>query len=667
VDEGPRRRRVLGLVAALFALVLTVSNFGLPAAPASAEQLGTPFSRLNLISLTDQGGKTAALNTLVPGDSTFTPQEFWRSAAGAFDAPKATLLAGDFDGDGLPDAAVLRPQGKTAANLSLFISDGTHFSLARSQTITGLPLANARTRLTVGDVDGNGSDDIIAVVPRGKLGILVTALLSTDGGFQSRVLWRSTKAPFDLASARIAGGDLNRDGRADLAIVFKRPTGWVISALLSDGSGLKGFITWKPRLKAKQTYLAVGDLAGEGRALAVVLADLGRGRASIEAFHAKSNTLYRTSTVFRGTLDARRATLCCLDLAGDDKDDVVVMTPAAATTKLTLFVSGPKTSTAPFVWQSAPGQLPFGATKFACASSMPLFIDSGVASFKAGGGALAWVKNTWEGKQLLLHVRAREIRTGRQRTVADRLNAMQAIELAIDGRTLAWTDAGLLHHFDLDTGSDGVIGGPYVYAPAVSGETVVWTQADVEWGAKAGRFLNLSNGQGGTFAPQAWAPCVSGSHLAWLTSWSGSLHACLLGSGSELTVAVPDDRYSLLSAPAVDGNLIAWTARSATTNECDVLGFDLSSGRALEICTASGNQTLVGIAGSLVAWADQRNGGSELRAKDLVSGEEFLICHWGTAGTGGSVWYADLTSDGKAIWAAFLSHGSLFVRKVPQP
>ena len=121
------------------------------------------------------------------------------------------VAAGDFDGDGTRDLAVVTYSGNVAdaSQDGVVVLRGRSFQKAWSGK-TG----HAPTAIAVGDVNGDGIDDI-AVCNEG--GADVTVLLGSKNGLRE-----APGSPFAAGPhpSGVALGDLDGDGHADLAVVL---------------------------------------------------------------------------------------------------------------------------------------------------------------------------------------------------------------------------------------------------------------------------------------------------------------------------------------------------------------------------------------------------------------------------------------------------------------
>lgn len=163
----------------------------------------------------------------------------------------SSILAGDFNNDGILDLAVMS-QGDTGTDgvVALFLGngDGT-FQQPLSDVIGGLPVA-----ITLGDFNRDGildfaSTDYFANTASVSLG-------NGDGTFQAPVAYPVGSGPYFIWSA-----DFNNDGFADLAIVNDNDN--TVSVLLGKGDGTFGM--QKTYGTGNQVeYVTSADLNGDG-------------------------------------------------------------------------------------------------------------------------------------------------------------------------------------------------------------------------------------------------------------------------------------------------------------------------------------------------------------------------------------------------------------------
>ncbi|HEY7289782.1 MAG TPA: VCBS repeat-containing protein [Vicinamibacterales bacterium] len=179
-------------------------------------------------------------------------------------------LAGDFDGDGREDIALVGVA--TWGVIPVAFSDGMGGFTETAEAVTDFFQLRASvigTRAFVGDFDGDGLSDIILIQPGSSS--LPWARSLGNGSFEVRYInvgdfgvWSATPG------AEILVGDFNGDHITDLAL--SGPTGWTtLPMVLSTGGG--GFTTVNPPAGDFATWSStmgvvrlVGDFSGNGTA-----------------------------------------------------------------------------------------------------------------------------------------------------------------------------------------------------------------------------------------------------------------------------------------------------------------------------------------------------------------------------------------------------------------
>jgi hypothetical protein len=195
---------------------------------------------------------------------------WWYGSSGSLAAPYSTnteiglggwqnftsLLAGDVDGDGLPDAVARTSDGA----LWLYTNTGTTLPYQRRVKI-GLGGWNIFDRMYLGDVNNDGFADLVATTPDGRLWLYLNHPHAAEP-FAGRV---QIGTGWDRY-AQLVLGDVDGDGRADM------------TAIGSDGSlteyhdtgNVAAPFTWGRRLTSPgwNTFdrLVAADLDGDGRA-----------------------------------------------------------------------------------------------------------------------------------------------------------------------------------------------------------------------------------------------------------------------------------------------------------------------------------------------------------------------------------------------------------------
>jgi hypothetical protein len=181
----------------------------------------------------------------------------------------AMVAAGDLNGDGKPDLVVANVgnlesyNGTDSGSVSILLNaGGGTFNPATDITAGVQP-----TQVVLQDINGDGKPDLIVLnagLPPGfsaapNAGGVSVMLGNGDGTFQKAVNYAAGTNPTALAV-----GDLNGDGKPDLAVATTQSSGAsVVAVLLGKGDGTFQSPTYSPGQSA--TDIAISDLNQDGK------------------------------------------------------------------------------------------------------------------------------------------------------------------------------------------------------------------------------------------------------------------------------------------------------------------------------------------------------------------------------------------------------------------
>ena len=252
------------------------------------------------------------------GDGTLQPYMDYPTPSGEV---INSVAAADFNGDGVPDLALANKNTVSvliATKVSCEASDGT---CAGTGSVCSGAFESPRSDATgvsprvvaVGDLNGDGKED--AVVANSGSNTVSLLMGNGDGSFQAHQ---------DLAAGNtpvwVAIGDLNGDGHQDLAIANDAAAAGTSGVTILLGTGGGAFATAQMiATNLSVTSLAIGDLNADGRLdLAITTG------SSIGILPGNGDGTFQALTLFP-TADYALA-VSIADFNGDQKPDLAVGT-----------------------------------------------------------------------------------------------------------------------------------------------------------------------------------------------------------------------------------------------------------------------------------------------------------------------------------------------------
>ncbi|KUH40745.1 trypsin-like serine protease [Streptomyces kanasensis] len=167
--------------------------------------------------------------------STYNPVRPWDNLAagpGSWNGDASKPVTGDFDGDGKTDVAVLYDNGRQAdgtyrTTLWTFTGNGAGFDAPVVKWNSGTGSWNwDRSKPVAGDFDGDGKTDVAVLYDNGRQadGTYRTTLWTFTGngaGFDAPVVkWNSGTTSWDWNRSKPVTGDFNGDGKTDLTVLY---------------------------------------------------------------------------------------------------------------------------------------------------------------------------------------------------------------------------------------------------------------------------------------------------------------------------------------------------------------------------------------------------------------------------------------------------------------
>ncbi len=259
------------------------------------------------LAVTNSGTVSVFRNTGIPGTISYAAKIDFTT--GGY---PSSVAIGDLDGDGKADLAVTN----NSNTLSVFRNTGTPGTISYAAKID-FATGAVPTSVTIGDLDGDGKADL-AVANNNTNTLSVFRNTGTPGtiGYAAKIDFTTGGYPTSVAI-----GDLDGDGKVDLAVANNSNT---LSVFRNTGT--PGTISYAAKIDfatgSHPGSIAIGDLDGDGKADLAVAYSFSNSLSVFQNTGAPGAVSYAPKIDFATGSNPRSVSIG--DLDGDGKADLAV-------------------------------------------------------------------------------------------------------------------------------------------------------------------------------------------------------------------------------------------------------------------------------------------------------------------------------------------------------
>lgn len=317
---------------------VTMSNINWPLGPAYCDARKSKIvtgdfdgdTVMDLAILYDYGNNDTSLWILKSNGVNYTPSLAWSSGPGGWDWNRSKISAGDFDGDGKSDVAILYDYGNSTSGLWFMKSGGTSVTPSFVWTNGNGGWDWNRSKMVSGDSDADGKDDLQILYNYGNSTSGLWLMKSDGVTVAPSLAWTNGYGGWDWNQSKMVSGDIDADGRSDVEILYNYGSATSnLWAFKSSGTTMTPGLAWASGPGGwdwNRSKLATGRFDDDARSDIAILYDYGNSTTNFWVFLSNGSLMTPSVGWYSGprNLDWAKSTLALGNLDGTGKTDVAL-------------------------------------------------------------------------------------------------------------------------------------------------------------------------------------------------------------------------------------------------------------------------------------------------------------------------------------------------------
>jgi hypothetical protein len=263
-----------------------------------------------------------------PGAASPVMAWYWN---GGFDASRAKITSGDYNADGQAEIGILYDYGNGQARLWSMDARGPGAAQPVMAWYWPSGFEASKAKITSGDYNGDGKDEIGVLYDYGNNVARLWSMDARGPGALPPVLAGYWNGGFDASRAKITSGDYNANGRDEVGILYNYGNNvarlWSLDA---RGPGSPAPVMawyWNAGFDAARTKITSGNYNADGKDEIGVLYDYGMGKARVWSMDASGPSAPPPvmAWYWNGGFDASRAKITSGDYNADSTAEIGVL------------------------------------------------------------------------------------------------------------------------------------------------------------------------------------------------------------------------------------------------------------------------------------------------------------------------------------------------------